>query len=157
MLRARLHNVSTTRDDSGRSPSTPVHSRRLANRLLLKGLVPEPQRRQSVARSGRIRFDSFPAQQPSLSVLAKAVHRSSVLTVCHGLTFIEHGRAQVHVPPRRHQVLVASQELDGAHRSAPHRQVRAECMTECVRPVRRHVRDARHLGQKVGHVAFAER
>jgi hypothetical protein len=28
-------------------------------------------------------------------------------------------------------------------------------MTECVRPVRRHVRDARHLGQKIGHVGPA--
>ena len=70
---------------------------------------------------------------------------------------IEHVRAQVHVPLRRHQVLVSGQELDGAHRRAPHRQVRAERVTESVRPMRRHVRDARHLGQEVGHVAFAER
>ena len=48
----------------GTTRSTPVHSRRVANLLLLKGLVPEPQCHQSVARSGRIRFDSFPAHHP---------------------------------------------------------------------------------------------
>lgn len=62
----RLHNVSTNQDDSGQRRSTSVHSRRVANFRPLKGLVPEPQRRQLVARSGRIRFDSFAAHRPHI-------------------------------------------------------------------------------------------
>ena len=68
---SRFHNVSTNRDDSGLRRSTPVHSRRVGKLLLRKGLVPETQRRQSVARSGRIRFDSFPAHHYNLySIIA---------------------------------------------------------------------------------------
>lgn len=74
-----IHNVSTNRDDSGPSRSIPVDSGRVANSLADKGLTPEPQCRQSVARSGRIRFDSFPAHHPRCARLAAGTSSASRL------------------------------------------------------------------------------
>ena len=66
----RLDNVSTNRDVSGPRRSTTVHSRRVANLLLLRGLVPETQRRQLVVREASPDSGSIPSRlnSPSLKL-----------------------------------------------------------------------------------------
>ena len=76
VARGRLHNVSTNRDESGRWLSTPVHPCRIRKVLLLRGLWPEPPRCQSVARSGRFLFDSFPAHHSTRLQLASRAEGS---------------------------------------------------------------------------------